>query len=54
MKLVERICIFIVRLVTVALWGLVGFAINEGILGGAVIVGVLSYLTYQETDWDWL
>lgn len=54
MNSLERIGIFLARLLTVTLWVLTVVAINEGLYGGAVVVGVLSLLTYQETSWGQL
>ncbi len=48
MTRLNRIGISLARLLTVALWVLTVVAVNEGLYGGAMVVGVLSLLAYQE------
>ena len=54
MTSIDKIGIFIARVVTVALWALTLNAINHGAYAGAVVVGLLSWGAYKETKWDWL
>jgi len=54
MNLLDKLGIFLARLLTVALWVLTVVAVNEGLYGGALVVGVLSWGAYREASWDWL